>query len=55
MIAEAAIIATAKAIEAISNLIAKVVEGQTPEQRKVMWDWYIDDMRRWRKLWGLEE
>ena len=55
MLAEAAIIASASAVEAIANLIGKIVDGQSPEQKKVIWDWYIDDMRRWRKLWGLEE
>jgi hypothetical protein len=53
MIAEAAVVASAKAVEAISNLVSKIIEGQTPEQRKVLWDWYIEDMSRWRKLWGL--
>jgi len=39
---------------AITNLVVKIIEGQTPEQRKIIWDWYIADMTRWRKLFKLE-
>ena len=55
ILTEAAIIASARAVEAIASLVGKIMDGQTPEQKKVLWDWYIEDMRRWRKLWGLEE
>ena len=35
---------------AITNLVNEIVKGQTPEQKKIIWDWYITDMTRWR-LW----
>lgn len=28
---------------------AQVAEGQTPEQRRIIWDWYIKDVAWWRK------
>jgi hypothetical protein len=37
------------------QVIVKVIEGQTPEQRKILWDWYIADMARLRKLLKLDE
>ncbi len=55
MLAEAVIIAVAEVIKAITELTKTVIEGQTPEQRKVMWDWYIQDVTAWRKLIGLEK
>jgi hypothetical protein len=40
-------------IEAILLAFLKIVElameGQTPEQRAKMWDWYIEDMENFRK------
>jgi hypothetical protein len=46
--------ALANLITALTNLVKVVIEGQTPEQRKVMWDWYIADVERWRKLFKLD-
>lgn len=36
------------------EIVLEAMRGQTPEQKKVMWDWYIDDVRRWRKILGLD-
>lgn len=44
----------ANLIAALTKLVTVIVEGQTPEQRKVMWDWYIADVARWRKLFKLD-
>jgi len=35
------------AIAAI-QLIGKIIDGQPPEVRKQLWEWYIDDMKGWR-------
>jgi len=44
-------------ITAIINLITEIIrminkqmEGQTPEQKKIMWDWFIEDQKFWRGL-----
>ena len=49
-------------ITALANLVAEltklttvVIGGQTPEQQKQIWDWYIADVARWRKLFKLPE
>lgn len=42
-------------ITAITNLMNTIVEGQTPEQRKQMWDWYIADIERIRKMLKLDQ
>lgn len=47
--------AFANLITSLTQLVTVVVEGQTPEQRKIMWDWYIADVTRWRKLFKLDE
>ena len=49
------ITALANLITALTNLVAKIIEGQTPEQKKQIWDWYISDVARWRKIFHLDE
>ena len=44
-----------KVLELILEIVKMAMEGQTPEQKKQMWDWYIEDMKRWRKIFKLEE
>lgn len=36
---------------ALINLISKVIEGQPPEVRKQLWEWYIEDVKAWREFW----
>ncbi len=55
MLAEAVIIAVAEVIKAITELAKVMIEGQSPEQRAKMWQWYIDDVERWRSLLGLDK
>lgn len=52
---EAILLAAAQLITALTNLVTKVMEGQTPEQRKILWDWYIADVARWRKWFHLDD
>lgn len=49
------ITALANLITALTKLVTVIVEGQTPEQKKQIWDWYIEDVKRWRKLFHLDE
>jgi hypothetical protein len=41
-------------ITAITTLVVTIADGQTPEQRKQIWDWYIADVTRWRHLFKLD-
>lgn len=41
-------------IQAIAEMVTEIVKGQTPEQKKQMWDWYIEDTKRWREFWGVK-
>lgn len=43
-----------KIIELILEIALEAMKGQTPEQKKIMWDWYIEDVKFWRKLFRLE-
>ena len=42
-------------LELLLKLIVTAMEGQTPEQKKIMWDWYIQDVKWWRKILGIEK
>jgi hypothetical protein len=42
-------------LELALRIVVLAMEGQTPEQKKQMWDWYIADVTRWRKLLKLED
>jgi hypothetical protein len=41
-------------IELVLRIVLAAMEGQTPEQKQKMWDWYITDVERWRKLLKLD-
>ncbi len=47
--------ALAAMIEALTKLVTVIVEGQTPDQKKQIWDWYIADVARWRKAFKIDE
>ena len=47
--------AFANLVTALTKLVTVMVEGQTPEQKKQMWDFYISDVKAWRKLFGIQE
>lgn len=44
-----------KILELLLELIVEAMKGQTPEQKKQMWDWYIEDIKWWRKALGIEK
>ncbi len=41
-------------IELLLEVVKLAMEGQTLEQRQKMWDWYIKDVERWRRLLKLD-
>lgn len=49
------ITAAANLITALTKLVTVVMEGQTPEQRKQLWDWYLADVAWWRKKLKIDD
>jgi hypothetical protein len=49
------ITALANVISEVTKLVTVIVEGQTPEQKKQIWDWYIADVARWRKAFRIDK
>lgn len=47
--------AWALATKAIAEMVTAMVQGQSPEQKQKIWDWYITDQERWRKWLHLSE
>lgn len=42
-------------LELALKIVLLAMEGQTPEQRAKMWDWYVTDVEKFRKLLKLDE
>jgi len=42
-------------IELLLQIVLKAMEGQPPAVREQLWQWYVEDMKRWRKLFRLDE
>lgn len=42
-------------VELVLRIVLAAMEGQSPEQKKQMWDWYIEDVKFWRRLLKLDE
>ena len=42
-------------LDSVLKIVTLAMEGQTPEQRKIIWDWYIADVRWWRRLLKIDE
>ena len=42
-------------VELLLRIVVLAMEGQSQEQREKMWEWYIADVARWRKLLKLDE
>jgi len=41
-------------IELILRIVLEAMQGQTPEQKAVIWSWYVKDVEAWRKLLKLD-
>lgn len=44
----------ALAVKAIAEMVTEIVKGQSPEQKQQIWEWFIHDQERWRKLLKLD-
>lgn len=42
-------------VNTIGLCVLEGMRGQTPEQKKTMWQWYVDDVTWWRKFLGLSQ
>lgn len=40
---------------ALINLFTEIVKSQPPEVKAEIWKWYVEDMRRWRKFFKIDE
>jgi hypothetical protein len=49
------ITACALATRAIAEMVTEIVKGQPPEVKRQLWDWYVEDQKRWRRLFKLED
>lgn len=47
--------AFANLTEAIVKFLTVIAEGQTPEQKKQLWDWYIEDMKFLRGVFNIKD
>jgi hypothetical protein len=41
-------------LDSLLKIILLAMEGQTPEQRAKMWEWYIADISWWRERLKLD-
>lgn len=55
MLTDAVILAICEAMTAWAKVAELAIQGQTPEQRAILWGKYIDDLTAWRKFWGIEK
>lgn len=39
---------------ALLGLFTKIIEGQPPEVRAKLWEYYLEDVKAWRTFWGLK-
>ncbi len=42
-------------IELVLRIVLAAMEGQTPEQRAIMWGWYIKDVEWWRRVLKIDK
>lgn len=48
------ITAIALATKAVAELLTEVIKGQPLEVRTQVWEWWVKDQERWRKLLKLD-
>jgi hypothetical protein len=39
-------------IIAVAEMVTELARGQTAKQREAIWDWFIEDQKRWRALFA---
>ncbi len=42
-------------LTACFNMVSKIVDGQTPDQKAQIWQWFIDDQTKLRKFFHIGE
>ena len=42
-------------IKSLAEMITELIKGQSPENKKIMWDWYIKDVERLRKMLNITD
>lgn len=47
--------AWAVATTAVAEMITEIIKGQSPEVKAQIWMWWVEDMKRWRKFFKLDE
>lgn len=40
---------------AVVELLGTIWKDATPDHKIQLWDWWIKDMERWRKLWKIPD
>ena len=45
----------AAAVTAAFTFMGKLVDGQPPEVKRQMWEWFVKDMERLRKLLKIDD
>lgn len=48
------ITAAANLITEITKLVTVIIQSQTPDEQKQIWQWYIEDRERIRKWFKLD-
>lgn len=46
--------AWALAVKAIAEMITEIVKGQPPAEKAKIWQWYVEDQERWRRIFKLD-
>ncbi len=46
--------ALATVVTAITDLVRTIIASQPPEVQKQMWEWYIADVKWWRKVFKVD-
>lgn len=49
------ITAWALATKAIAEMVTEIVRGQPAEVRKQAWEWWLEDQKRWRRAFKLDD
>ena len=52
---ELALIAWAKATEAVANMVTEIVRGQPDPVKIQAWTWWMEDQKRWRRFFKLDK
>ena len=47
--------AWALAVKAVAEMITEIVKGQPAAEKAKIWQWYVEDQERWRRIFNLDE